>query len=204
MSTTGSRRAVLVVEDSVAVRNMLEDFLGLYGYDVLVASHPDTAFKRLKQSGAELDAMILDIGLDDNRSGIEVLELMRLDERFVDLPVIVLTGMLLTPQEEQTRSAGTARSCSTNAKGTSVSSITLPASSARCGAPQRVAKRQRRTVKSGYPSRPHRHHCCPPLRRTVRLQPCVRATTRRGTPTPVLTERVRLGSFVEPPARPVS
>ena len=102
MSTTGSRRAVLVVEDSVAVRNMLEDFLGLYGYDVLVASHPDTAFKRLKQSGAELDAMILDIGLDDNRSGIEVLELMRLDDRFVDLPVIVLTGMLLTPQEEDT------------------------------------------------------------------------------------------------------
>jgi len=39
---------VLVVEDAIAVRNMLEDFLGLYGYDVLVASHPDTAFKRLK------------------------------------------------------------------------------------------------------------------------------------------------------------
>ena len=37
------------------------------------------AFKRLKQSAASLDAMILDIGLDDNRSGIEVLELMRLD-----------------------------------------------------------------------------------------------------------------------------
>lgn len=63
-----------------------EDFLNLYGYDVLVASHPDTAFKRLKQSAASLDAMILDIGLDDNRSGLEVLELMRLDDRFVNLP----------------------------------------------------------------------------------------------------------------------
>jgi DNA-binding response OmpR family regulator len=90
-----------VVEDAIAVRNMLEDFLGLYGYDVLVASHPDTAFKRLKQSSAMLDAMILDIGLDDNRSGIEVLEMMRLDDRFVDLPVVVLTGLSLTSEEEE-------------------------------------------------------------------------------------------------------
>lgn len=96
-----TRRTVLVVEDAIAVRNMLEDFLSLYGYDVLVASHPDTAFKRLKQSAASLDAMILDIGLDDNRSGIEVLELMRLDDRFVSLPVVVLTGLSLTNEEEE-------------------------------------------------------------------------------------------------------
>jgi DNA-binding response OmpR family regulator len=101
VSPTAPRRAVLVVDDSVAVRNMLADFLGLYGYEVIVASHPDTAFKRLKEFAAELDAMILDIGLDDNRSGIEVLELMRLDDRFAELPVIVLTGMGLTPQEEE-------------------------------------------------------------------------------------------------------
>ena len=45
--------------------------------------------------------MILDIGLDDNRSGIEVLELMRLDDRFVDLPVVVLTRLNLTDEEEE-------------------------------------------------------------------------------------------------------
>jgi DNA-binding response OmpR family regulator len=97
-----TRRTVLVVEDAIAVRKMLEDFLSVYGYDVLVASHPDTAFKRMKQSGAALDAMILDIGLDDNRSGIEILELMRLDDRFAGLPVIVLTGLSLTVEEEET------------------------------------------------------------------------------------------------------
>jgi hypothetical protein len=31
--------------------------------------------------------------LDDNRSGLEVLELMRLDDRFVNLTVVVLTGL---------------------------------------------------------------------------------------------------------------
>src|SRR5688572_8503505 len=85
----------------MAIRNMLEDFLSLYGYDVLMASHPDIAFKRLKQSAAILDAMILDIGLDDNRSGLEILELMRLDDRFADLTVIVLTGLNLTESEEE-------------------------------------------------------------------------------------------------------
>jgi CheY-like chemotaxis protein len=100
VSVSRRRRTVVVVEDAVAIRNMLEDFLSLYGYDVVIASHPDMAFKRLKQSAASLDLMILDLGLDDNRSGIEVLEAMRLDDRFIDLPVIVLTGLTLTEHEE--------------------------------------------------------------------------------------------------------
>jgi CheY-like chemotaxis protein len=91
--TLKQRRTVLIVEDALTVRNMLEDFFTMYGYDVLMASDPDSAFKRLKESHAMLDAMVLDIALDDNRSGLEVLELMRLDDRFVDLTVVVLTGL---------------------------------------------------------------------------------------------------------------
>ena len=87
------RRTVLIVEDALTVRNMLEDFFTMYGYDVLMASDPDSAFKRLKESHAVLDALVLDIALDDNRSGLEVLELMRLDDRFVNLTVVVLTGL---------------------------------------------------------------------------------------------------------------
>lgn len=86
-------RKVLIVEDALTVRNMLEDFFTMYGFEVQMASDPDTAFKRLKESEGRLDAMILDIALDDNRSGLEVLELMRLEERFANLTVIVLTGL---------------------------------------------------------------------------------------------------------------
>ena len=93
MSPIKPRRTVLIVEDALTIRNMLEDFFTMYGYEVLMASDPDTAFKRLKDSHAVLDAMILDIALDDNRSGLEVLELMRLDDRFADLTVVVLTGL---------------------------------------------------------------------------------------------------------------
>ncbi len=88
-----ARRTVLIVEDALTVRNMLEEFFTMYGYDVMMASDPDTAFKRLKESEGILDAMVLDIALDDNRSGLEVLELMRLDERFANLTVVVLTGL---------------------------------------------------------------------------------------------------------------
>jgi DNA-binding response OmpR family regulator len=90
---------VLVVEDAIAIRGLLEEFFTLYGYDVVIASDPDTAFKRLKQSSAVLDAMVLDLRLDGNRSGLEVLELMRLDDRFVDLTVVVLTALTLQSED---------------------------------------------------------------------------------------------------------
>jgi DNA-binding response OmpR family regulator len=99
VSPLRKRRTVLVVEDTIAIRGMLEEFFTLYGYDVVIASDPDTAFKRLKQSSAVLDAMVLDLRLDGNRSGLEVLELMRLDDRFVDLTVVVLTALTLTPED---------------------------------------------------------------------------------------------------------
>lgn len=98
--TTGSRPTVLVVDDALSIRAILEQFLERSGYNVLLAADPDTAFKRLKTSA--VDAIILDVRLAENRSGLEVLELVRLDERFVDLPVIILTGILrLQPDEEE-------------------------------------------------------------------------------------------------------
>ena len=85
-------RAVLIVEDAISVRSMLTDFFRQKGYDVMHARHPDVALKRLNASGATIDAVILDVHLEDNRSGFEVLELIRLDGRFVDLTVVILTA----------------------------------------------------------------------------------------------------------------
>jgi DNA-binding response OmpR family regulator len=102
MTPGRSRRTVLVIEDAVAVQRMLEDFFTLHGYDVLVAAEPETALRRLKQSHAVLDAMILDIGLGGDCSGLDILELLRLDDRFVDLTVVVLTGLDLGAKEQET------------------------------------------------------------------------------------------------------
>ena len=54
------------------------------------AADPETAIKRLDTT--VIDAVILDLYLAHNRSGLEVLEQMRLEERFSDIPVVILTG----------------------------------------------------------------------------------------------------------------
>lgn len=93
------RRTVLLVEDALTTRCILEQFFTRAGCDVLQAADPDTAFLRLKTS--EVDAVILDLRLG-KRSGLEVLEQIRLEERYADLPVIILTGVLqVLPEEDE-------------------------------------------------------------------------------------------------------
>lgn len=95
-----SRRTVLIVEDSLTTRCILEQFFARAGCDVLQAADPDTALKRL--NAETVDAVILDLRLGDDRSGLEVLEQMRFDDRLADLPVVVLTGVLqVDPAEEE-------------------------------------------------------------------------------------------------------
>ena len=99
MVETRSRRTVLIVEDSLTTRCILEQFFARAGCDVLQAADPDSAMKRL--NAGLVDAVILDLRLGDDRSGLEVLEQMRIDERLADLPVVVLTGVpQVDPQEE--------------------------------------------------------------------------------------------------------
>jgi DNA-binding response OmpR family regulator len=95
-----TRRTVLVVEDALTTRCILEQFFARAGCDVLQASDPESAMMRLRTT--EVDAVILDLRLSDERSGLEVLEQMRLDERFDAVPVVVLTGVSeVDPAEDE-------------------------------------------------------------------------------------------------------
>ena len=96
------RRTVLIVEDALTTRCILEQFFARAGCDVLQAPDVETALKRLKT--ALIDAVILDLRLGDGRSGLEVLEQMRIgEERLADLPVVILTGVSqVDPAEEET------------------------------------------------------------------------------------------------------
>jgi DNA-binding response OmpR family regulator len=89
--TPRTRRTVLVVEDALTTRCILEQFFARAGCDVLQASDPESAMMRLRST--TVDAVILDLRLSDERSGLEVLEQMRLDERYDEVPVVVLTGV---------------------------------------------------------------------------------------------------------------
>lgn len=101
MTGTGKpspRRTVLVVEDALTTRCILEQFFARAGCEVLQASDPEQAMARLKS--AAVDAVILDLKLSNERSGLEVLEQIRLDERFDGVPVVVLTGVNEVEPEE--------------------------------------------------------------------------------------------------------
>ena len=98
-SKSNVRPTVLVVDDEAVVLASLSRYLQLAGDDVRTADEVDPAFDVLRQSA--IDAVILDVRLPHGRSGLEVLEFLRLDDTWRDLPVMLLTGVALTPEEEE-------------------------------------------------------------------------------------------------------
>jgi CheY-like chemotaxis protein len=95
----GPRSTVLLVEDALTTRCILEQFFARAGCEVVQATDPEAAMLRLKS--ANVDAVILDLRLANERSGLEVLEQMRLDERFDSVPVVVLTGVSQVDASEE-------------------------------------------------------------------------------------------------------
>ena len=80
---------ILVVDDDARLRDLLRRYLGENGYSVFVADSAQ-AMNRLWQR-ERYDLLILDLmmpGMD----GFEVLEVMRREEAWRDIPVIILTA----------------------------------------------------------------------------------------------------------------
>lgn len=80
---------VLVVDDDPDIRDYVESFLEDEGYVVEVAPRASAALTALER---ELpDAVLLDVLLP-GRSGLDLLVRLRRDQRFAEIPVIVVTG----------------------------------------------------------------------------------------------------------------
>ncbi len=82
-------RTILVVDDTAIFREPIDAVLRNEGYEVLLASDGAKALELLATS--QPDLVILDIGLP-LKSGLDVLRLMRAQERLRCLPVIMLTA----------------------------------------------------------------------------------------------------------------
>jgi CheY-like chemotaxis protein len=91
-------RSLLIVEDDERERNTIMELIGS-GEDVeatAVGSSTD-ALKELERK--HFDCMVLDLKLPD-MGGFDLLEKIKKDARFVDLPVIIYTGADLNRKEE--------------------------------------------------------------------------------------------------------
>jgi CheY-like chemotaxis protein len=81
---------ILIVEDHSIVREPLARLLRLEGYGALCAGDGNQALAALRSE--HVDLVLLDLMMP-HKGGVEFLEMLRGQEQWRDLPVIVLTGV---------------------------------------------------------------------------------------------------------------
>jgi CheY-like chemotaxis protein len=89
---------VLIVDDDPAVRALLTAVVRREGADPVVAASGAEAHARLSESGAGIDLVVLDLSMPD-MDGFRFRELQLGDPRLAPIPVVVLTGYVLNPDQ---------------------------------------------------------------------------------------------------------
>jgi two-component system chemotaxis sensor kinase CheA len=85
-----SVRSVLLVDDSSFFRDMLSPVLKASGYKVHTAAGVEEALSLLAQ-GTRIDALVTDVEMPD-KDGFQLVEALRADPRYAELPVIALSS----------------------------------------------------------------------------------------------------------------
>lgn len=84
---------VLVVDDQASMRNVLSEYLSNEGYSVTLSEDGERAWSALLQNNAEsFDVLISDRTMP-NMDGLELLQRVKADSRFKDIPVIFQTAL---------------------------------------------------------------------------------------------------------------
>src|SRR6185503_18227343 len=94
LAQTTPPKTVLLVEDDVEIRDILQDLLEAEGYDVVPASHGRQALEFLLASrGARLPSLVVLDLMMPLVDGTEVLKAMKEDAELADIPVVVLSAV---------------------------------------------------------------------------------------------------------------
>jgi uncharacterized protein (TIGR02266 family) len=99
MAAQGKRR-ILVADDTLAMRIMLEDVLSEAGYEVVTSSDGEETWDRIQLSSKEYDLLILDL-LMPKRSGFEILGDIKSTFAEKPFPILVITGVFKSEKEIQ-------------------------------------------------------------------------------------------------------
>ncbi|WP_457749842.1 response regulator [Sulfurimonas sp.] len=87
--TTKTQDRILVIDDSRFICKQIKTILEPRNYKITISLTGKTALERLKKSAYEL--IILDMELPDIH-GLELLEIIRKDNKFLHVPILVLSG----------------------------------------------------------------------------------------------------------------
>lgn len=96
-------RKVLIVDDSVSMRQMVAFTLRQGGYDVLEAEHGQAALDQLK--AATVDLIITDLNMPV-MDGITLIQNVRQQPAMKTKPILMLTTEGLASKKEQGKAAG--------------------------------------------------------------------------------------------------
>jgi CheY-like chemotaxis protein len=88
---------VLVLDDEPMVREVARRFLKSSGYGCVEAETVDGAIQALRVT--QVIAAMLDMRLSEGGSGLDVLSNLRRISEFRDIPVLIVTGSVLTDSE---------------------------------------------------------------------------------------------------------
>jgi len=80
------KSTILIIDDDSKLNQMLKEYLGDFGFNILTATHPDKGLEKIKKKSPDL--IILDIMLPD-MNGFEVCKTIR---KTHDIPIIMLTA----------------------------------------------------------------------------------------------------------------
>ncbi|MGD9643092.1 MAG: PleD family two-component system response regulator [Elusimicrobiales bacterium] len=80
---------IIIADDDDDVRDLVEMVLSSAGYDVSAHPNGKKAWEALQKNGA--DMAVLDINMPE-MDGLELLDLIRGDDRYKEMPVMLLTA----------------------------------------------------------------------------------------------------------------
>lgn len=86
----GKKPAILVVEDSITARTLLNNILEAAGYDIATAVDGVDAFTQLRSG--EFDIVVSDVDMP-RMNGFDLTAKIRGDKKLADLPVVLLTAL---------------------------------------------------------------------------------------------------------------
>jgi two-component system sensor histidine kinase and response regulator WspE len=87
-AATRDRRRILVVDDSITVREVERQLLTRHGYEVDVAVDGRDGWTAL--SSGSYDLLITDVDMP-RMNGIELIRVVRADDRFANLPIVIVS-----------------------------------------------------------------------------------------------------------------
>lgn len=85
-----TKKKILVVDDELDVQSIISFRLEINGYDVSVASDGQDGLDKIKEGKPNL--VLLDLMLP-KINGFEICRMIKFDDKFKDLPIIILSAL---------------------------------------------------------------------------------------------------------------